>query len=187
MSDSVRAAVQVGPRAIEIREFPRPAVGPDTGLLRVEANGICGSDVETFKGHMGMGGGGPFVPGHEPLGIIEEIGDEAAARWGGQGGGRGALELVKVSRTCMDCLTGHYQSCRNRLGAHGVTGLDVAPGVWGGLAEDLYLSPGGIHDKADKDRPAEVAVMFNPMGAGVRWAVHLGGVGLGDTVLLLGS
>src|SRR3569833_2349184 len=80
MSDMVRAAVQVGPRQIEIREFPRPEVGPDTGLLRVEANGICGSDVETFKGHMGMGSGGPFVPGHEPLGIVEEIGGAAAAR-----------------------------------------------------------------------------------------------------------
>jgi threonine dehydrogenase-like Zn-dependent dehydrogenase len=187
MSDVVRAAVQVGPRKVEIREFPRPRITPETGLLRIEANGICGSDVETYKGHMGMGGGGPFVPGHEPLGIVEEIGDEAAARWGVQPGDRVALEVVKVCRNCMDCLTGRYQSCRNRQGAHGVTGLDVAPGIWGGLAEYLYLSPGAILHKVDNDLPAELAVMFNPMGAGVRWAVHLGGVGLGDTVLVLGS
>jgi threonine dehydrogenase-like Zn-dependent dehydrogenase len=187
MSDAVRAAVQVGPRAIEIREFPRPPVGPDTGLLRVEANGICGSDVETFKGHMGMGGGGPFVPGHEPLGIIEEIGDEAAARWGVQPGDRVALEVVKVCRNCMDCLTGRYQSCRNRVGAHGVTGLEVEPGLWGGLAQYLYLTPGAVMHKIDKNLPAELAAMYNPMGAGVRWAVHLGGIRLGDTVLVLGA
>jgi D-arabinose 1-dehydrogenase-like Zn-dependent alcohol dehydrogenase len=63
MSDTVRAAVQVGPRQIELREFARPTIGPDDGLLRVEANGICGSDVETYKGHMGMNSK-PFIPGH---------------------------------------------------------------------------------------------------------------------------
>lgn len=46
MADLVRAAVQTGPLQIEIREFPRPPVGPDEGLLRVEACGVCGSDVE---------------------------------------------------------------------------------------------------------------------------------------------
>jgi threonine dehydrogenase-like Zn-dependent dehydrogenase len=41
--------------------------------------------------------------------------------------------------------------------------------------------------KVDKTLPAELAVMFNPLGAGVRWAVHLGGVGFGDTLLVLGA
>ena len=66
MADTVRAAVQLGPRQIEIQEFSRPQIGPDDGLLRVEANGICGSDVETYKGHLGKADG-PFIPGHEPL------------------------------------------------------------------------------------------------------------------------
>ena len=43
MTDMVRAAVQTGPMAYEIQEFPRPRIGPDEGLLRVEACGICGS------------------------------------------------------------------------------------------------------------------------------------------------
>ena len=186
MRATVRAAVQVGPRKIELREFPRPAISADTGLLRVEANGICGSDVETYKGHMG-GPRDPFIPGHEPMGIIEEIGDEAAARWGVQPGDRVALEVIKPCRTCMDCLTGRYQSCRNRTGAHGVTGLDVEPSLWGGFAEYLYLSDGAVLHKIDKTLPAELAAMFNPMGAGVRWAVNLGGIRLGDTVVVLGS
>jgi len=50
---TVRAAVQVGPRQIEVREFDRPATGPDDGLLRIERCGICGSDVEQFKGELG--------------------------------------------------------------------------------------------------------------------------------------
>lgn len=183
---TVRAAVQTGPRQIEIREFPRPAVGPDHGLLRVEANGICGSDVETYKGHLGNATN-PFIPGHEPLGIIEEVGERAAQRWGVQPGDRVALEVIVPCRSCQRCLTGRYQSCRNRTVGHGVTPLTVAPGLWGGLAEYLYLSPGAVLHPVDKTLPAELAVMYNPLGAGVRWACHLGQVGLGDTVLVLGT
>src|ERR1700685_2901744 len=86
MADMVRAVVQTGPRQMELREFPRPVIGPDDGaLLRVEACGICGSDVEQYKGAMGTRGL-PMIPGHEPLGIIEEIAPRAAARWGVSGG-----------------------------------------------------------------------------------------------------
>jgi threonine dehydrogenase-like Zn-dependent dehydrogenase len=186
MADTVRAAVQVGPRQIEIREFPRPPIGPDHGLLLLEANGICGSDVEMYKGHLGRTTD-PFIPGHEPLGIIEEVGERAAQRWGVAPGDRVALEVIVPCHSCQRCLTGRYQSCRNRTVGHGVTPLSVAPGLWGGLAEYLYLSPGAILHPIDKTLPAEIAVMYNPLGAGVRWACHLGGVGLGDTVLVLGA
>ena len=186
MADMVRAAVQVGPGQIEMREFPRPRVGADDGVLRVEANGICGSDVETYRGHLG----GPrpaFIPGHEPLGIIDEIGERAAERWGVRPGDRVALEVIVPCRNCQDCLTGRYQFCRNRKYGHGVTGIDAEPALWGGLAEYMYLSPTSVLHKVDKNLPAELAAMYNALGAGVRWACHLGGVQLGETVLVLGA
>jgi threonine dehydrogenase-like Zn-dependent dehydrogenase len=186
MTDMVRAAVQTGPGKIELREFPRPQIGPDDGLLRVEANGICGSDVETFRGHLG----GPrpaFIPGHEPLGIIEEIGERAAERWDVQPGDRVAVEVIVPCRSCQDCLTGRYQFCRHRKYGHGVTGVEVEPALWGGLAEYMYLSPTSVLHKMDKSLPAELAAMYNSLGAGVRWTCHLGEVQLGDTVLVLGA
>ncbi|MGK5111895.1 MULTISPECIES: zinc-dependent alcohol dehydrogenase [unclassified Geodermatophilus] len=186
MSEMVRAAVQVGPRKIEIQEFPRPEVGPDDGLLRVEANGLCGSDVEFYKGHLRQDMPA-FVPGHEPMGIVEEVGENAAKRWGVQPGDRVALEVVIPCRNCFDCLTGNYQACRNRVGGHGVTPVDVAPALWGGFAEHMYLAPGAVVHKIDKTLPTEVAAMYNSMGAGVRWALHYGQVRLGDTVLVLGA
>jgi threonine dehydrogenase-like Zn-dependent dehydrogenase len=182
----VRAAVQVGPRKIEIQEFPRPEVGPDDGLLRLEANGLCGSDVEFYKGHA-RPDSPAFVPGHEPMGIVEEVGENAAKRWGVQPGDRVALEVVIPCRNCFDCLTGNYQACRNRVGGHGVTPVDVAPSLWGGFAEYMYLAPGSVVHKIDNTLPVEVAAMYNSMGAGVRWALHYGQVRLGDTVLVLGS
>jgi threonine dehydrogenase-like Zn-dependent dehydrogenase len=187
MGETVRAAVQTGPRQIEMREFPRPKIGPDDGLLRVEANGICGSDVETYKGHLGRRDGKPFIPGHEPLGIVEEIGEQAAARWGVQPGDRVALEVIVPCRFCQHCLKGRYQACPNRTAGHGVSPIELAPALWGGFAEYLYLSPGTIVHKIDASLPVEIAAMYNPLGAGVRWACHLGGVELGDTVLVLGA
>ncbi len=186
MTDMVRAAVQVAPKQIELREFPRPATGPDDGLLRIEANGICGSDVETYRGHLG----GPrpaFIPGHEPLGIIEEVGERAAERWGVQPGDRVAVEVIVPCRACRDCLTGRYQFCPNRKYGHGVTGIGTEPALWGGLAEYMYLSPTSVLHKVDPALPVEVAALYNAMGAGVRWACHLGEVRIGETVLVLGA
>jgi threonine dehydrogenase-like Zn-dependent dehydrogenase len=188
MSDTVRAAVQTGARQIEIREFPRPVIGPDGGaLLRIEACGICGSDVEQYKGSMGDRWL-PMVPGHEPLGIIEEVSDSAAARWGVRPGDRVAVEILIPCRSCDLCLAGRYMNCRNRIGSHGGSNPpERGLGLWGGYSEYIHLHPNAILHKMRNDIPAEVAVMFNPLGAGVRWAAHLGGIQLGDTVLVLGA
>lgn len=186
MTSLVRAVVQTGPRQLEMREFPRPTISDDDALMRVEANGICGSDVESYRGHMGMGKG-PYVAGHEPMGIIEEIGDKAAERWGVQVGDRVVLEVVVPCRQCEDCLTGRYQACTFRKYGHGVTGIDVEPYLWGGFAEYMYISPSSVVHKIDKNLPVEIAAMYNPLGAGVRWAVDLGGVGLGSSLLVLGA
>jgi threonine dehydrogenase-like Zn-dependent dehydrogenase len=188
MADTVRAVVQTGPRQMEMREYPRPALGGDTGaLLRVEACGICGSDVEQYKGAMG-GAGLPMIPGHEPLGVIEEITDETAARWGVQAGDRVALEIMIPCRSCSRCLAGNYMNCKNRVGSHGGRNPEARKGrLTGGYAEYIDLHPNSIVHPVRSDIPAEIAVMYNPLGAGVRWALHYGGVHLGSSVLVLGA
>lgn len=192
MSATVRAAVQTGPRRMEIREFPRPVIGADDGLLRIEACGICGSDVEQYKGNLGRPGMLPMILGHEPLGIVEEIGDRAARRWGVRAGERVALEILIPCRSCEDCLTGRYMSCRNKFGSYGYTPRsgDGSAGdghnLLGGYVDYAYLHPNAILHPIRNDIPAEIAVMFNPLGAGVRWVCHLGAVQVGDTVVVLG-
>ena len=178
--------VQSGPRQMELREFERPAIGADDALVRVEACGVCGSDVEQYNGHLWREGSKPSIPGHEPLGVIEEIGDRAAARWGVEPGDRVAIEIIIPCHTCDLCLAGRYQACRNRRGAHGVTPIEKEPSLWGGFADYICLHPDSIVHKMRKDIPADVAVMFNPLGAGFRRAVDYGKTGIGDTVLVLG-
>ena len=65
-------------------------------------------------------------------------------------------------------------------------GLDVKPGLWGAYAEYLYLDPAAVIHKIDPTLPAEIAVMFNPLGAGFRWAVEIPQTGAGDTLVILG-
>ena len=76
MSKSVQAMVQTGPRAMELRTLPWPTVGDDEALIRVEACGICGSDVDMYDLDMYDldQPGYPLIRGHEPVGIVDEIG-----------------------------------------------------------------------------------------------------------------
>ena len=104
MSTSAVAMVQHGPRDLRRQEFPLPRVGPEDALLRVEACGICGSDYEQFEGALPVPM--PVIPGHEPVGIIEEIGVDASRRWGVKRGDRVAVETLLPCGYCRECIQG---------------------------------------------------------------------------------
>ncbi len=76
--------------------------------------------------------------------------------------------------------------CRNGRFLHGYTPVDTEPGIWGGNAEYMYLHENSIVHKMRNDIDPDVAVMFNPLGAGVRWAVQLPQMQLGESILVLG-
>jgi threonine dehydrogenase-like Zn-dependent dehydrogenase len=181
-----RAVLQTAPRRLEMRELPVPDIDDDSGLLRVEACGICGSDAEQYAGVIPVRM--PLIPGHEPLGRIERIGDRAAKRWGVNVGDRVAVEALIRCGHCRDCLAGRYQVCRGRghLFGHGYVPLSHPPGLWGAYADYMYLDPLSIVHKVRGDIPASLAVMFNPLGAGFRWAVEIPDTKPGDSVLILG-
>ena len=104
--------VQTDTRKLEPRELPLPEIGDDDALMRVEACGICGSDHEQFNGTLRIPL--PVIPGHEPLGVIEKIGDRAAKRWGVDVGDRVAVETMLGCKACPRCLTGDYHLCHSR-------------------------------------------------------------------------
>lgn len=189
---SARAAVQVGPRQIEVQEFALPEVAPDTALLRVEACGLCGSDIAQFEGKFHENGlaGMPCIPGHEPLGVIEEIGPLAASRWRLAVGDRVAVEPHLSCGTCRACLEGERIICEAGTHAdsnYGFIDSNVSPGLWGGYAEYMHLDPRTVLHKISPALSIETAVMFNPIGAGVRWAASAPSLGLGDTIAIFGS
>ena len=70
----MRALVQTGVERLEMRELPRPGPGPGEVLVRVEASGICGSDMHAFLGHDERRPT-PIVLGHEAAGTIVDTGE----------------------------------------------------------------------------------------------------------------
>lgn len=188
----VRAAVQVDDRRIEIQEFELPKIGPQDGLLRIEACGMCGSDVEQYDGALKpLGLNYPVIPGHEPLGHIEEVGAEAARRWNVKKGDRVVIEPVLGCGHCRSCLTGAYRRCRtvrpgNSIPCYAFIPTNVPPALWGGYAEYMYLDPHTVMHKVAPDLPADLVALYQPIAAGIRWAVQEPGTKLGDTVVILG-
>jgi len=177
------AMVLTGPRRLEPRELPIPDLDDDSALLRVEACGICGSDYEQFEGVLRTPV--PVIPGHEPVGRIEAIGDRAARRLGVDVGDRVAVENVISCRLCPACLAGRYTLCRSRR-IYSFIPLEVGHGLWGAYAEYMVLDGSSVLHKIDPRIPAELATLFNPLGAGFRWAVELPNTRPGETVLILG-
>jgi threonine dehydrogenase-like Zn-dependent dehydrogenase len=175
--------VQTGDRTLEPRDLPIPDIDEDSGLLRLEACGICGSDYEQFEGQLRTPT--PVVPGHEPLGTIAKIGDRAAARWGVQEGDRVAVETMISCRHCAHCLGGSYHLCDHRK-IYSYIPTTEAPGLWGGYSQYMYLHPNSVLHRVSADLAPEIAVMFNPLGAGFRWAVEMPSTQPGDTVVILG-
>ena len=163
MARMVRAAVLRKPKTIELAEFPRPSIGADDALLRIEACGICGSDYEQYEGAASSTEDYtqfPVIPGHEPLGVIEEIGARARERWGVAEGDRVAVRSGYGCGRCAACARFDTRACPTRGGTYGYTDVAKSPYLWGGYAEHMYLCPHSLMKKMDPGIPAPVAVMF---------------------------
>ena len=188
----VRALVQVADRRFEMQEHQVPTIGTDEGLLQVEACGLCGSDVEQYRGGFSAKGlvRYPLIPGHEPIGRIVELGPEAQRNWNVKVGDRVAVEPHISCGRCHACTSGSYHVCKSLLPvaapAYGYLPLDFRHGLWGGYAEYLYLHPRTILHKLPDDLPLAIASQYQLLASGIRWSVHVPQTGFGDTVLILG-
>lgn len=180
------AVVLDRPRHLRRASLPIPSIGDDDALLEVEACGLCGTDHELFTGAIAPGFA--FVPGHEAVGRISEIGPQASERWGVVEGDRVAVECFQSCRTCPACAAGEYRRCRvhGLADMYGMIDVERAPGLWGGYATHQYLGPDSMLLPIPEDLAPEVAVAFNPIGAGIRWGVTVPGTRAGAVVAVLG-
>ncbi len=187
-----RVVIQTADRKLEMAEHEVPAITSGTALLAIEACGLCGSDVEQYKGAFTAKGiaAYPLIPGHEPVGRIVEIDREAARNWGVKAGDRVAVEPHLSCGLCRTCLDGSYHLCKEvrptGLPAYGFLPLDFGHGLWGGYASHLHLMPRTVLHRIPEEMPIELATQYQSLAAGVRWAVQVPNTALGDSVLILG-
>ncbi|MEO9132534.1 MAG: alcohol dehydrogenase catalytic domain-containing protein [Sphingomonas sp.] len=192
MAEQARAAVKTGIETTEIRTFDLPMAGEDDGLLRVESSGVGGSDPEMYR----RADTAPCVMGHEVVGTVERLGEAAALRWGVKPGDRIALHEYLPCWHCHWCLQGDFRLCmeadffnvKDRFNTlrYGTCNAGIAPHLWGGNAEYMYLAPNAVMHRIPPDMDARHATLAVPLGNGVQWAVLDGGAGMGKTVLVFG-
>ncbi len=124
------------------------------------------------------------------------LGAGAAKRWGLKPGDRIALHEYLPCWHCEWCLQGDFRLCmeadffnvKDRFNTlrYGTCNADIAPHLWGGYAEYMYLAPNAVIHRIPAAMDARHATLAVPLGNGVQWAVLDGGAGIGKTVLVFG-
>lgn len=177
----MKAAVFVERGAIRLREVPRPEAGVGQALVKVTLTTICGTDVHILKGEYPVKPG--LVVGHEPVGVIEEIG---AGLTGFAKGDRVIIGAITPCGQCRACLSGDGAQC-----SHGGDSFEPIGGwrfgntINGCQAEyvlvpdaqaNLAKIPDGLHDE-------DVILCPDIMSTGFS-AVERGKVKIGDAVVV---
>ncbi|WP_282102442.1 alcohol dehydrogenase catalytic domain-containing protein [Micromonospora sp. D75] len=167
-------------RPMEITERPVPEVGPGEILVRVEASGLCHTDIHAARGEWPVKPTPPFVPGHEGVGLVEQVGPGVTEHAVGD---RVALPwLGWACGTCAYCVTGWETLCESQRntgysidGAHaeyavasaryavrvpdGVDPFEAAPLTCAGVTTYKAVKVAGV-------RPGERVAIFGIGGLG---------------------
>lgn len=169
----MRVAMYYNNRDIRIQEMEKPRIGPDELLVRVQASGICGSDVlEWYRVPKA-----PLVLGHEIAGDIEEVGS-SVTEW--RKGDRVFVSHHVPCNMCRFCVAGHHSVCDTLA----KTNFDP-----GGFAEFLRVPAINVRNgvyKLPENVLYEEAVFIEPLACVLRGQEHAGWMP-GRRVLIIGS
>lgn len=145
--------IETGP--LRVADVPVPEPGRGQVLIRVEACGVCRSNLHMVEGDWvgnGVPARSPIVPGHEVVGTI--VGRGAGVDWPAEGARVGVQPLWSSCLHCEWCLTGREQLCPEKQ----ITGETVD----GGYAEYMVATAAHVHPVPDGLDPAEAAPLFCP-------------------------
>ena len=185
-----------GPGHVFLKEVEEPAVGPDEVKIKVEAAGVCGTDIKIRHGYAWSNP--PVILGHEYCGTVVEIGQDVK-QW--KINDRVISETAQiVCGHCKYCHTANYMMCKDRLSiGYGVNGAFADYCVVrqdllhrlpenvdfnsGALCEPLAVAVHAVNKKSELS-PTDLAVVFGPGPIGLMTAQLLKCFGL--TVIACG-
>lgn len=169
----MKVAMYYNNRDIRLEEYPTPEIKDDEVLLKVEASGICGSDImEWYRLHKA-----PLVLGHEVAGTVEAAGRNVTKV---SKGDRIAVAHHVPCNTCHYCLKGHQTVCDT---------LRTTNFYPGGFAEYLRVPAANLERgvfKLPDNVSFEEGTFVEPLACVLR-GQRAAGIQPGDTVLVLGS
>ena len=193
------------PGHLEVRRFPLPDPERGTVLMKVTYSGICGTDKHTYRGESKQYAGTdherdivyPLICGHENVGVIEAIGGaDSISDSEGRPLRRGD-RIVPAANVpcghCIFCLNDYpYYFCENLQDYGNSLHAGIAPHLFGGWSEFMYLLPGTPLFRVPDGLPDEVAALTEVMAVthGFDRARMLnagwGGGAFGESVAVIG-
>jgi L-iditol 2-dehydrogenase len=173
----MRAAELIAPLTFQLADMEIDDPGPGEVQVRVEAVGVCGSDMHAYA-EGAVGGNAnvyPMLLGHEPAGRIVKTG---AGVTGLATGDRGALEPAFYCYHCEFCLSGHHNVCTN------IRFLST-PGHPGFFRELVNLPVANFKPIPEGMSYGEAA-LAEPLAIAIH-SLHLASIGPGETVAVIGA
>ena len=187
MAISVHGVVARGKgEPVEVTEVLVPEPGPGEALVRVQACGVCHTDLHYKMG--GIGDDFPYLLGHEAAGIVEAVGDNVTEVAPGD---FVILNWRAVCGQCRACKRGRPWYC---FATHNATqkmtladGTPLSPALGiGAFAEKTLVAAGQCTKVNPAIAPATAGLLGCGVMAGIGAAINTGGVGRGDTVAVIG-
>lgn len=166
-------------------EFPVPDCGDDDIIIKTEACGICAGDLKCMHGAERFWGNEkdpswvqpPFIPGHEFLGRIVEMGKNVT---GFELGDRITADQIVPCGTCRFCKTGKYWMCE----PHATFGFQK--GNNGGMAEYVRYPKTAVLHKVPEEMPVEQALLVEPYSCS-KHCIDRAQIGNEDIVVISGA
>lgn len=204
VNDEVLAATLVAPYDLRVESYPFPReLEPGAVLVKMLASGICGTDKHTYRGETEQYAGTdhatstpfPIIQGHENVGVVTAIGDGGATAFDGSPLAEGDRIVPAPNRACGQCRFCRddfpYYFCRHLENYGNSLSCAVAPHLFGGFAEYLYLLPRTPVFKVPESLPDEVAVLTELFAVthSLDLAARMprpGGFSAGDSVAVVG-
>src|ERR1700750_1720849 len=187
MAISVQGVVSRGKGApVEVTEVLVPEPGPGEALVRVQACGVCHTDLHYKMG--GIGEDFPYLLGHEAAGVVEAVGDNVTDVAPGD---FVILNWRAVCGECRACKRGRPWYCFNTHNAAQAmtlqdgTKLSPALGI-GAFAEKTLVASGQCTKVNPAIAPETAGLLGCGVMAGLGAAINTGGVTRGDTVAVIG-
>lgn len=183
----MQAVVCYGPQDYRLETVATPTPGPGEVVIRVEAAGVCASDVKCWAGAHHFWGDGqtpgycqaPIIAGHEFIGTVAALGEGAGEKYALTIGERAISEQIVPCWNCRYCVRGQYHLCA----VHDIYGFrSRTPGGW---AEYLKFPAGALNHRVPSEIPVTHAALIEPLACSMH-AVRRANIEIGDCVVIAG-
>ncbi len=171
-------------RAIDrfgIEEVERPRAGAGEAVIRVTLTTICGTDLHIVRGEYPVDAG--RIIGHEPVGVIEELGTGVT---GYAVGDRVLVGAITPCGQCSACLSGHLSQCGREEGYRAIGGWRLGNTIQGSQAEYVCIPNAQANlARIPSDLKDEQVVLLSDIASTGISGAESGGIRIGDAVVVL--